>query len=339
MNQEAARNALDDATRKARTRWEKYKSDYAAPDETWTSWSVQNQPQLQASVAHYNNAVSQTDMFTMQTYGGSAVPYVQDKKRMQAAVDPQPRPGINMPVTALGASDADAILQQIKANKAMAPPNADYHVPFYSAANYLEQVMNWLRNRGDANKSRSEVSFDFNTGNSVDENGFNHTNGGGDHYVPWLSLDVNDGQSEEGPVLTDGDQVHTTITMSWDDQFRAIDVQSGRWDIRDNSTYKLKSDAPDEVKGLARVVKFVVVSNLAFEVEFSGDAITEFSSHVGSGGSIRLFGIPVAVNRNADEESDITHTATWYADEGKLSVKPKPEAGFASVVALVGEKV
>lgn len=86
-------------------------------------------------------------------------------------------------------------------------------------------------------------------------------------------------------------------------------------------------------------MKFVVVSNLAFEVEFSGDAITEFSSHVGSGGSIRLFGIPVAVNRNADEESDITHTATWYADEGKLSVKPKPEAGFASVVALVGEKV
>jgi len=31
--------------------------------------------------------------------------------------------------------------------------------------------------------------------------------------------------------------------------------------------------------------------------------------------------------------------ANWYPDEGKLSVEPKPEAGFASVVALVGEKV
>ncbi|KAI4703151.1 hypothetical protein J4E81_002028 [Alternaria sp. BMP 2799] len=316
MNQEAARYALDDATRKARTQWEKYKSDYAAPGETWTSWSVQNEPQLHAMAANYNMAGIRTAVDTPQTF-----------------------PGFNMPVTTLGTSDADAILQQITANKAVAPPNTDYHVPFYSAANYPEQVMGWLRNRGDANKSRSEVSFDCNTGNSVDENSFNQTNGGGDHYVPWLSLDVNDGQSEEGPVLTDGDQVHTTITMSWDDQFRAIDVQSGRWDIRDNSTYKLKSDAPDEVKGLARVVQFVVVSNLAFEVEFSGDAITEFSSHVESGGSIRLFGIPVAVNRDADGESDITHTADWYPEEGKLTVTPKPEAGFASVVALVGEKV
>ena len=267
-----------------------------------------------------------------------------------------------MPVTTLGASDADAILQQITATKAVAPPSADYHVPFYSAANYPEQVMDWLRNRGDANKSRSEVSFDFSTGNSVDENSFNHTNVGGDQYEPWLSLGVKDDRCEESSMISYGDQLHTTITMSWDGQFRAIDVQSGRWyvhipslhpsqhitqtiaysrhrDIRGNSTYKLKSDAPDEVKGLARVVKFVVVSNLAFEVEFSGDAITEFSSHFGSGGSIRLFGIPVAVNRDAGEESDITHTATWYADEGKLTVTPKPEASFASVVALVGEKV
>jgi len=134
-----------------------------------------------------------------------------------------------MPVTTLGAPDADAILQQITANNAVAPPNADYYVPLYAAPHYAEQVTDWLTNRGDANKSRSEVSFDFDTGNSVDEKSFNHTNGGGDHFVPWLSLDVNDGQSEEGPVLTVGDQLHTTITMSWDDQVRAIDIHSGKW--------------------------------------------------------------------------------------------------------------
>ncbi|KAI4936440.1 hypothetical protein J4E85_001770 [Alternaria conjuncta] len=339
MNQDAARHALDDATEKAKARWEKYKSNYSVSDETFSTWSVQNEPQLHAMTANYNMAVNATNMATMHAYGPSAGPYLQDKQHMQAAVDPQSRPGINMPVTALGASDADAILQQITANKAVAPSNADYHVPFYSAANYLEQVMDWLRNRGDTNKSRSEVSFDFDTGNSVDENSFSHTNGGGDHYVPWLSLGVNDDRCEESSMTSYGDQLHTTITMSWDDQFRAIDIQSGRWDIRGSSTYKLKSDAPDEVKGLARVVKFVVVSNLAFEIEFSGDTTTEFHSHVGSGGTIRLFGIPVAVNRDADGESDITHTADWYPDEGKLSVTPKPEAGFASVVALVGEKV
>ena len=161
-----------------------------------------------------------------------------------------------MPVTTLGAPDADAILQQITANNAVAPPNADYYVPLYSAPNYAEQVTDWLRNRGDTNKSRSEVSFDFNTGNSVDENSFNHTNGGGDHYVPWLSLDVKDDQSEEGTVLTDGDQLHTTITMSWDDQFRAIDIQSGRWYVHLPSLHPLLTYYPDsrslKTKGCSR---------------------------------------------------------------------------------------
>jgi len=273
----------------------------------------------------------------------------------------------NMPVTTLRATDADAILQQISASNAVAPPGADYYLPLYSAPNYAEQMTEWLENWGDANKTRSEVSFDFNTGNSVDEDSLKHTSGDGDRYVPWLSLgnDASD-YGQVSSMLTCEDQLQTTITMSWDDQFRAIDIQSGRWyvhlpslhplsilsqhiiqtvaysrnrEIRGNSTYKLKSDAPDEVKGLARVVQFVVVSNLAFEVEFSGDAINEFDSQVSSGAIIRLFGIPIAVNRDADEESDITHSATWNADEGKLSVKPKPEAGFASVVALVGEKV
>ena len=94
MNERAARYALDDATRKAITRWEEYKRYLAAPGETLFSWSVQNQPQLQASVAHYNDAVSQTDMLTMQTYSGSAVPYINYKKGIRTAVDtPQSHPG------------------------------------------------------------------------------------------------------------------------------------------------------------------------------------------------------------------------------------------------------
>ena len=94
MNQEAARYALDDATRKARTQWEKYKSDYAAPGETWTSWSVQNQPQLHAMASNYNMAVNATDMETMYAYGGSAGPYIQHKQGIRTAVDtPQTFPG------------------------------------------------------------------------------------------------------------------------------------------------------------------------------------------------------------------------------------------------------
>jgi hypothetical protein len=88
----------------------------------------------------------------------------------------------------------------------------------------------------------------------------------------------------------------------------------------------------------------VIVSNLAFEVQFSGNTINEFdkkvSSTVSGGGSIRLFGIPIGVNVNASEEkSDATHKADWDRSTGKLSVKPTPDGGFASIIAVIGEKV
>jgi hypothetical protein len=91
-------------------------------------------------------------------------------------------------------------------------------------------------------------------------------------------------------------------------------------------------------------VQFVIVRNLGFEVQFSGNTINEFdkqvSSAVSGSGSIRLFGIPIGINVNASEEkSDTTHKADWDSATGKLSVKPTPDGGFASIIALIGEKV
>jgi len=89
MNEDAARHALDDATRKARAYWEEYKSDpnYFVPGTTWSSWVIQNQPQLHALADMYNMAVSATNMATLQAYGGMAQQYIQHKQDIRAAID------------------------------------------------------------------------------------------------------------------------------------------------------------------------------------------------------------------------------------------------------------
>jgi hypothetical protein len=138
-----------------------------------------------------------------------------------------------MPITTLGAPDADAILRQITTKSAVAPPKTDYYLPLYSATGYTDQVADWLNNASNTNKPRSEVSFDFNKGSKVDEKSFKHTSGGGGlsfDYVPWISLGVNASvDNKESSMFTHEDQVKTTFTMSWDDQFRAIQVNSGVW--------------------------------------------------------------------------------------------------------------
>ena len=138
-----------------------------------------------------------------------------------------------MPVTTLGAQDADAILRQITKNGVVAPPTADYYVPLYSAPNYAGQVTEWLNKASVKNKPRGEVTIDFNKGSKVDEKSFKHTNAGGGvsfDYVPWISLGVNASvDNKESSMFTHEDQLKTTLTMSWDDQFRAIHVNSGLW--------------------------------------------------------------------------------------------------------------
>jgi outer membrane cobalamin receptor len=138
-----------------------------------------------------------------------------------------------MPVTKLGAPDADAILRQITTESVVTAPKADFYLPLYSALDYAGRVSQWLSTAGAKDKSRDQVDFDFNKGSKVDEKSFKHTSGGSGllfDYVPWLSLGVNaQVDKKEENMFTHEDQLKTTFSMSWDDRFRAININSGKW--------------------------------------------------------------------------------------------------------------
>ncbi|KAI4692137.1 uncharacterized protein J4E84_003105 [Alternaria hordeiaustralica] len=351
LDEASAKEAFDAATVKAQTEWDnlKLKPEFMVPGDTWFTYKSREQKHLNSLESDYNSTVSAVDSATRDAYGDMSNSYMQDKQRIRNAIyGVTPMPGSNMPVTTLGGPDADAVVRQVRKSGVVAPPTTDYYVPLYTAPAYAVQVAQWLKAAQVENKPRGEATIDFNKGSKVDEKSFTHTSGGGGvsvDYVPWISLGVNASvDNKESSMFTHEDQLKTTLTMSWDDQFRAINVNSGSWDIRGKDAYKLKSGAPEEVKGLARVVQFVIVSNLAFEVQFSGNTIKEFDKQVSSaasgGGSIRLFGIPIGINAHGSKDkSDTTHRADWDSASGKLSIKPTPDGGFASIIAVIGEKV
>jgi hypothetical protein len=149
--------------------------------------------------------------------------------------DPKPNNclSINMPVTTLGAPDTDAILRQITTEKLVTAPKTDFYLPLYSAPDYAGQVSRWLSAVEAKDKPHDQVDFDFNKGSKVDEKSFKHTSGGGGlsfDYMPWFSLGINAKvDNKEENMFTHEDELKTTFSMSWDDQFRAININSGKW--------------------------------------------------------------------------------------------------------------
>jgi hypothetical protein len=86
-----------------------------------------------------------------------------------------------------------------------------------------------------------------------------------------------------------------------------------------------------------------VVRNLGFKISIRDDKLARqvddmFGQAKDSGGSVRVFGIPATPEGDPDKATEENaHIAEWDRGSGMLLVRPTTDAGFASVVALVGE--
>jgi hypothetical protein len=89
LNEEAAKQAFDAATVKAKAEWAEYKKDpdFFVPGDTFFTWKSKNQPRLNSLEANYRNAASATDEATRAAYGDMANQYMQDKQRIRDAIN------------------------------------------------------------------------------------------------------------------------------------------------------------------------------------------------------------------------------------------------------------
>ena len=109
------------------------------------------------------------------------------------------------------------------------------------------------------------------------------------------------------------------------------------------SKYKLRKDAPDEVKTLARVTDLVIVTYLGYEITFGSKTAstidTKMKETTSAGGGIRILGIPIGLSANGGSTKEHnTHTATWDNASKTMKILPSSDTGFATVIGVVGEK-
>ncbi|KAF4974303.1 hypothetical protein FZEAL_8777 [Fusarium zealandicum] len=227
-------------------------------------------------------------------------------------------------------------------------PAPDYaYIPLYQAPDYTQFVQDAMSNAasGDYNPSYS-IDVNIDTSMSTSDYDFGQTDGGANSTVNvggWFSFSAAGSQPDEFSVLeTESESSDVSIKITYDD-IKAINIYLGPWGI-DVTKYNLRSDAPEEVKTLAKVTQMIVVSGLGYEITVGDSTASTLDSKLqeamNDGGVVSVFGIPVSLDgSDSTDEEDKTHKASWDEDSRTFTVTPNLDNNCVTVVGVVGERV
>ncbi|KAF5017068.1 hypothetical protein F66182_11058 [Fusarium sp. NRRL 66182] len=221
-------------------------------------------------------------------------------------------------------------------------PHAITHVPEFMSSQYTSQIEYWMNGVGDGDSS---VPINVADGKQVNESDFGHAAADGFSYGPWLSFSAGEGSANEEGLSFDSVDTDTNLDVQFSyDEIQTISVPAGEWNVPSpGRRYQLASSASEESRKLAFPDYMIVVRNLGFKVSIRDDKLAGqlddmFEQAKSAGGAVRVFGIPATPDGNAEQATEENaHVAEWDRVTGLLSVRPTADAGFASVVALVGE--
>ena len=109
---------------------------------------------------------------------------------------------------------------------------------------------------------------------------------------------------------------------------------------------KLKEGAPPSVQTLVRPSELVLASRLGYKVKFGSALASSFDQKVSDSksgsvsASVKVFGIPIKIGGNINTSTtDTTHVGKWDSTNGELTVEATTDGGFATVIAIIGEKI
>ncbi|KAK1460813.1 hypothetical protein CMEL01_15110 [Colletotrichum melonis] len=214
-------------------------------------------------------------------------------------------------------------------------------LPLYEAGSYKQFVQDALQEANDGDYSspqRIEVNIDV-EGDASDYE-FGQTGGDGNvgAGTGWFSFSDDASHSEESYVLETGSEsseVEVTVTYN---SIQAISITTGPWNV-DMSKYKLRSDAPNNIKTLTRASQAIAVAGLGYEItvgESTAEILdTKLEETKNAGGSISIFGVHIGLGGSGEDE---THTYDWDLDSRTFRVTPNFDNNVVTVVGAVAEK-
>lgn len=110
----------------------------------------------------------------------------------------------------------------------------------------------------------------------------------------------------------------------------------------DPSQFKLRSDAPKNLKALVKPKQLIVATRVGYEISVGDSLATAITKHfketTAAGGGFRIFGITIGASASHTTESE-THEATFDSAAKVLRVVPRDVYGAATLLGIVGTKI
>lgn len=258
-------------------------------------------------------------------------------------------PGIAIGATSATPASAREVLNLSNEGKPIPPPKGTRYVPEYSSPDYVNTVRNWINTPSHGKPGKNSTQIKISQGESVSETDFGQVSVNGNlgfSYFPWVSFGTSASSEQEellsNSELTDND-VEVSLTY---DEIRAVNIFPGEWNIGNpKATYpKLRPDAPPSAKVLVAPTQFILVKNLGYRVKFHNAIKSTFDKKVKdskkAGSFVRIFGIPIQVGGDYKKSTEQTsHVASWDEASGEFVVASTDDGAFATVVAVVGDKI
>lgn len=247
--------------------------------------------------------------------------------------------------------------------------------PAFNAPGYIGVIKDAQMLVGTDTPPNNSLTFSFSDGEEVDESEFNHSVQSGGvsfSYVPWISFNANASQEEQrSSVSTASDASDITIAITYDDMTLAPINPSASWWVHPQSPvpvrryqfhgsansildrdlgdvrakYKnLLPGAPKSVQTLVKPTQLLLATRLGYTIKLAANSSKQFDTAykktISGGGSFRIFGIPCGIGASGSTTKETnTHNLKWDATKQEITIKPTDNAGFATIVGLIGEKV
>ncbi|KAM0558230.1 hypothetical protein ACHAPJ_004916 [Fusarium lateritium] len=322
---------------RALDQFEKEEAQGLTGEQDFHQWWPQNAPAYAAAKQKVEAIAADYQAALLNAGGPAASQLARDFSRIvQALIGRQSVPGITMPACHASADITRELLEKDRT------PHAIAYVPEFSSPQYTAQIEHWMNGVGDGDSS---TQINVADGKEVDESDFGHAATDGFSYGPWLSFSDSKGSTNEKPVSFASVDTDTNLDVQFSyDEIQTIAVPAGQWNVPSpGRRYQLSSNASEESRKLAFPDYLVVVRNLGFKVSIRDNGLAGrvddmFEQAKSTGGSVRVFGIPATPEGDSEKATEENaHVAEWDLGGGVLSIRPTTDAGFASVVALVGE--
>ncbi|KAF5985856.1 hypothetical protein FCOIX_1843 [Fusarium coicis] len=333
-------SALEQALRerdRALETFEKEEGYGLTGEQDFSQWWPSHAPAYSAAKQKVEAAAKDYQATLLNIGGPTASSLARDFNRIvKALIGGQSVEGITMPACHASAEITRELLERDRT------PHAITYVPEWMSLQYTAQVEHWMNGVGDGDSS---TQINVADGREVNESDFGHASTDGFSYGPWLSFSTGKGSANEKGVSFGSMDADTNLDVQFSyDEIQTICVPAGDWNVPSpGRRYQLSDTASEESRNLAFPDYLVVVRNLGFKVyirdwKVAGQIDSLFEEAKSSGGSVRVFGIPATPDGSPDKATEENaHVAEWDLGAGMLSIRPTTDAGFASVVALVGE--